>query len=149
MKQKNGRSLPEEHSCHFRESLRKGLWQPLHRDDPIVWHIDNGKYLAPAIQDIKRALLETGLPWFDQFENLDHVFELLQQIREKMSLHFNKEWISPEWAYKAGYVALRLNKWELAIEYLSAVLDSGCYGSQVQLSNDIENAKDNLNAQHL
>ena len=124
-KVEGGRLLPPEYGCHFRKQLTKKIQQTeLARGD--VWYVDpEGKYLEPAIQDARRAILDEGLPWFHTFSNLEDVYNLL--IGDEH--YVNGTWGfgvkgSPIRNYLTGYVALALENFNVAAEALEAALSS-------------------------
>ena len=84
VEEKKGYLRPKEWECHFRLRLHKTIRQPeLERTD--TWYVDPaGRYLNSAVEDVKEAILETGLGWFSRFNDSNEVLRTLLDDAMKM-----------------------------------------------------------------
>jgi hypothetical protein len=128
VEQKKGHLRPKEWECHFRFRLHKAIRQPeLERTD--TWYVDPaGQYLKAAIEDARKAILETGLGWFSRFNDSNEVLRTLLEDAKKMDgTHGLGNKPSPIRHLMTGYIASSLGKTELASDHLQAALLSGCF----------------------
>jgi uncharacterized protein DUF4304 len=127
IKRKNGSMRPEEYECHFRRALQKSIHQPkLKRGD--IWYVDpSGENLESVIADAKKAIDDIGLPWFEQFNDLNEVLRTLVEDSEahESTWGFGAK-PSPNRNIMTGFVALALGKTTLARTHIQKALDSGC-----------------------
>ena len=128
IKQKEGYLRPEEYECDFRTPLLKTIRQPdLKRRD--VWYVDpSGQNLSEVIEGAKNAILERGLPWFNRFRNSKEVLRTLLHDPETNdgTYGFGAN-PSPHRHFQTGFIALSLNRTQLAIEHIQKAMDSGCF----------------------
>jgi len=140
IKKKNGHSRPEEYQCQFRLTLQKSIEQTnLKRTD--VWYVDpTGKNLDAVITDAKKAILETGLPWFNRYNDpAEALRTLLEDSESNESTHGFGAKPSPIRHFFTGFVALSLGQTKLAKEHLKAALDSGCFNEfEPKMRSEIE-----------
>ena len=137
LRQKGALLIPEEFQCHLRLHLDKSLKQPeLPRAN--IWLIrEDGKYLPEAISDATSAVLEKGMPWFEQFD--DYEF-LLNQLTSDESASFGTgaRW-SPRRHYLIGYMARAVGNSQLALRHLEMAVNSGCFKhAESQLKSTIQ-----------
>lgn len=116
---------PEEWQSDLRLHLERGLEQPeLPRRD--IWYIDeSGRYLGSAVRDARRAIAESGLPWFERWSSDATLLEALRTegdllLTDGTNLPGNAG--SPARNYATGYVALALDDRTVAAEYLARAL---------------------------
>jgi len=140
IKKKKGHSRPEEYQCQFRLTLQKSIEQTnLKRTD--VWYVDpTGENLEAVIADAKKAILETGLPWFNRYSDPAEVLRtLLEDSESNASTHGFGTKPSPIRHFFTGFVALSLGQARLAKEHLKAALDSGCFNEfEPKMRSEIE-----------
>lgn len=115
---KKGELLPSYDQCHRTFDLRCSLDQsayldlldnPAEKNRNDIWWIDlEGENLSDVIRDIKKSFVIDGIPWLDQYTNLEYVFSEI----EKENDSYNK-------FYKAKYFAKHLNKKDKFIKYSS------------------------------
>jgi hypothetical protein len=141
IKEKKGRFVPEEYTCHVRRQLSPGILQPKLLANNI-WFIDEtGSNLAPSLDDVWAALDGTGRPWFEQFDSPAEVLRIFCNEAEQDHLWGFGNNPSPLRHYFIGYVALNLNDGSLAKEHLEHAMASGCFSSvKERLAKDIERA---------
>jgi hypothetical protein len=128
VKKKNGHPRPEECQCQFRLTLQKSIEQTnLKRTD--VWYVDpTAKNLEAVIADAEKAILETGLTWFNRYSDPAEVLRtLLEDSESNESTHGFGAKSSPIRHFFTGLVALSLGQIRLAKEHLEGALDSGCF----------------------
>lgn len=128
IKRKNGLLRPPEYECDFRRALQKSIEQAnLRRKD--IWYVDpNGENLATVIADAERAISKIGLPWFEQYSDLNEVLRTLLEEPESNdgTWGFGAN-PSPRRHFMTGFTALALGKTELAKARIQKALDSGCF----------------------
>lgn len=128
VKRKDGYLRPEEYECYFRLALQKSIKQSnLKRTD--VWYVDpTGKNLEIVIADAKKAILETGLSWFNRFTDPNEVLRtLLEDSEGNETTHGFGANPSPMRHFMTGFTAVALGQASLAREHLKKALDSGCF----------------------
>ncbi|MBI5635098.1 MAG: hypothetical protein HZA15_16640 [Nitrospirae bacterium] len=144
-KEKDGVLLPHYAHCYFARPLYKTLTQP-ECGNKRIWYIDEkGKYLGEALSDLKKVIRVEGLPWFDQFSSSEKVMMKLEEMR--LSYKGDEAWDygnkpSSVWLLHAGYIALWIKNYELALKYLKAI-DKSDFSDSVlkQLKEDIKNVE--------
>jgi hypothetical protein len=115
---------PQEWQCHLRLHLQRQMDQPeFPRRD--IWYIDpEGQYLSDAVRDARRALLDTGLAWFDRYSSDETVLEFLTQADyiAPDSTDFGGALGSSARNLVHGYILAALGRREEALERLTAAL---------------------------
>lgn len=127
IEQKAGRLRPEEHLCHIRRRLHKGLRQKNcgFRD---IWLVEEtGRNLAQVIADAARAIQEEATEWFERFSDLKEILRTLSEDEESEEVYGIGPMASPMRDLLAGYTALRLNRHKEAETSLKLALGSGCF----------------------
>jgi hypothetical protein len=123
----NGVLLPEEVWCHLRKAPSKTLKQSECKMTG-VWYIDPfGKYLERAVTDVKHIIEVDILPWLDRFDRLEEVLRTLLEDEEDQRIRgwgFGRK-DSPLRFYLIGFVALKLQQWQLALDALQQALGTG------------------------
>jgi hypothetical protein len=142
IKTKAGHLLPRESECHFRGRLLRTFKQAEFKEREL-WYIDpKGKYLEPAVSDVKSLIGRKALPWFDNFAAHEYAFDTLLSSDENMRELWGfgrKE--SPARHYFIGYLALGAGRMELAERHLSLAVASGCFTAiEKRLVSDVKRA---------
>ena len=128
LKKKDKDPRPLEYDCSFRGGLHRRFTQPEY-EDRSIWYIDpRGRYLEKALHDVRKAIAQDGLPWFERLADPAHVLQILLEQEENM----NELWgfgrnPSPIRHYLTGYFALNLGHNELARRHLNEALKSNCF----------------------
>jgi hypothetical protein len=83
--------LPGEAACHARRFLRKSMFQLWCRR-PDVWYVNTkGTNLEAVLADVRKAVLEQALPWFDEYRDLEvalHAFESREDSEMRPGIMF-------------------------------------------------------------
>ncbi len=80
------------------------------------------------IDDIKNNFISDGFKWFEKYTNMDTVLEtLLYEKEELYGTHGFGRIGSPIRNYTGGYIALSMEKFNLAKSLLSKAIDSNCF----------------------
>ncbi len=120
----NGRLLPPEHWCHFRNDLQRTLNQPEHVPSSL-WYVDEGgTNLTSVLNNVLDVIVTSALTWFDRFSNHREVLRTL--IEDDPGYGFGAI-DSPSRLYQTGYIALSLGLCDLALESFTALLNTGRY----------------------
>jgi hypothetical protein len=94
-----------------------------------VWYVDPaGENLKIVIADAKKAILEIGLPWFNQFSDPKEVLRTLLEdsVSNERTSGFGAN-PSPIRHFMTGFTALSVGKMELAKERIAKALESGFF----------------------
>lgn len=142
IKKKDGYLLPKECRCHLRKVLHKSLSQSeLARND--IWYINHtGDNLELAMNDAKQMLNTDGLKWFEKYSNMEMVLETILNEEETNGTHGFGRKNSPIRNYIGGYIALALEKYDIADALLEKAINSECFKTvEDKLSRDYESNK--------
>jgi hypothetical protein len=87
-----------------------------------------GLPIEKVMSGARDAVLNEGMPWFEQFETPAAVFKLLEQREEHMSRlwGFGRPG-SPVRHFMLGYSALAAGKSQAARQHLLRALETGCF----------------------
>jgi Domain of unknown function (DUF4304) len=110
---------PKEYQCHMRRRLVRGY--PDKRTSDIgIWFIDEqGSNVREALEDVRKAIIETAVKWFDQFSDTAKVIAILQNPNGNGDeTHGFGRIGSPIRDYFLGYSALADGNAELARRHL-------------------------------
>jgi hypothetical protein len=145
----DGELLPQEVDCHIRRSaIGRGLKQWKNRI-PNVWNVEpDGSNIEEIIEDVGARLTETQ-PWFEQFDDLSYVGELLartQRTAFRGDLELNASGIS---CFTPGFLALEVGQWRSAADLLHKALDSGAFSSTEYMKSARSTAKTVAHAAYL
>jgi hypothetical protein len=128
VKESGGHLVPAEYACHLRRRLQRSFVQPecTQRD---IWYIDPaGAYITEALQDVRRVLERDAMPWYSRLRDSAEVLRILLEEPEDMQRiwGFGRN-PSPSRSYLTGYIALSLNRPDLARASLQDAAHSGCF----------------------
>ncbi|MDO9192406.1 MAG: DUF4304 domain-containing protein [Undibacterium sp.] len=133
VKKKHNRIVPSESECHFRKMVYKTLKQR-ETKIPNIWFIGtDGKYLEECINEVTHITETQIIPWFNWLDDLDVVMQLLRFGEADMEGKDKNPIKRGTWNFTnyfsghviAGLLACELKQWDLAIELLTPVLESG------------------------
>ena len=80
------------------------------------------------IEDVQKAIQESGLPWFNRFTDLNEVLRTLQKDSESNEATSDLGTkTSPTRHSMIGYVAKSPGRTQLALEQFQKALLSGCF----------------------
>ena len=114
--------------CMLRGELRRRYMRPIGLDRGI-WAVGlKGLPIEKVMSGARDAVLNEGMPWFEQFKTPAAVIELL----ETCEVHMSRLWGfgppgSPIRNFIMGYAALAAGKPRVARKHLRQVLESGCF----------------------
>jgi hypothetical protein len=125
---KQGRFIPEEWHCQFRQRLKPSTGQPVAGYRGDIWSIDSeGTNLESAMQDAWKQIDELGLKWFDRLSSPDDVIQILLEVNDSNEFPGLGPLSSPSRDYVLGYVAASQGKDQLASKHLKLALESGAF----------------------
>jgi len=119
---------PSTADCMLRGQLRRRNLRPIGLDRG-VWAVGlMGLPLEKVMSGARDAVLNEGMPWFEQFESPAAVFALLEEREEHMSRlwGFGRPG-SPIRHFILGYSALAAGESLTARKHLQQALDTGCF----------------------
>ena len=133
-----GPATPHEYECHLRGSLSRSFAQPeLERRD--IWYVDpNGTYLERCIADVIAQLKGHACRWFSDYGSEASALELcLADLPDDPA---GIVWGignpgSPVRSFDTGYLALSLNKLDLARVHLDKAVKF--YKNSERLAKDL------------
>jgi hypothetical protein len=119
---------PSTPDCMLRGQLPRRYLRPIGLDRGI-WAVGlMGLPLEKVMSGARDAVLNEGMPWFEQFETPDAVFDLL----EGRELDMDRLWgfgrpDSPIRNFILGYAALAAGRPQAARKHLQRALETGCF----------------------
>jgi hypothetical protein len=140
LKKKNDLLCPREFECHIRRHLLKNFEQEqLKRRD--IWYVkEDGSNLEDVIIDAKGVIISDGLKWFTDYNNLEHVLDLLLYKQEDMdgTWGFGAKG-SPIRHFLCGFISKKVGKAEIARKELLSAMESGLFPqNETEIINTLE-----------